>query len=334
MNKQLLLGDEALAQGALDAGLSGVYAYPGTPSTEITEYIQAAPEQKERAIHSRWSANEKTAMEAALGMSFAGKRALVCMKHVGMNVAADCFVNAGITGVRGGLIVVAADDPGMHSSQNEQDSRFYGDFALVPIFEPSNQQEAYDMAYHGFDFSEQTGEPVLMRLVTRLAHSRAGVERLEPQAPPTLAAVEDARQFVLLPGIARRRYHALLEKQADLLKASEESPYNSYVDGNDKSVGIVACGIGGYLQPSPEGREAYPGGGFGCAPESPACSCQRTIAAFCFPELGCRASFGAPPCFCASRRFSAERLPIDRQRQGAIGLGQPLRHGEYFVRQF
>ena len=244
MNKQLLLGDEALAQGALDAGLSGVYAYPGTPSTEITEYIQAAPEQKERAIHSRWSANEKTAMEAALGMSFAGKRALVCMKHVGMNVAADCFVNAGITGVRGGLIVVAADDPGMHSSQNEQDSRFYGDFALVPIFEPSNQQEAYDMAYHGFDFSEQTGEPVLMRLVTRLAHSRAGVERLEPQAPPTLAAVEDARQFVLLPGIARRRYHALLEKQADLLKASEESPYNSYVDGNDKSVGIVACGIG------------------------------------------------------------------------------------------
>ena len=244
MNKQLLLGDEALAQGALDAGLSGVYAYPGTPSTEITEYIQAAPEQKERAIHSRWSANEKTAMEAALGMSFAGKRALVCMKHVGMNVAADCFVNAGITGVRGGLIVVAADDPGMHSSQNEQDSRFYGDFALVPIFEPSNQQEAYDMAYHGFDFSEQTGEPVLMRLVTRLAHSRAGVERLEPQALPTLADVEDARQFVLLPGIARRRYHALLEKQADLLKASEESPYNCYVDGNDKSVGIVACGIG------------------------------------------------------------------------------------------
>ena len=255
MNKQLLLGDEALAQGALDAGLSGVYAYPGTPSTEITEYIQAAPEARERNVHSRWSANEKTAMEAALGMSFAGKRALVCMKHVGMNVAADCFVNAAITGVRGGLIVVAADDPGMHSSQNEQDSRFYGDFALIPIYEPGNQQEAYEMAYHGFDFSEQTGEPVLMRLVTRLAHSRAGVTRLQPKDAPSLPAVDDARQFVLLPGIARRRYHALLEKQAELLKASEESPYNRYVDGADKSLGIVACGIGyNYLM------ENYPDG--------------------------------------------------------------------------
>lgn len=255
MNKQLLLGDEALAQGALDAGLSGVYAYPGTPSTEITEYIQAAPEARERKVHNRWSANEKTAMEAALGMSFAGKRALVCMKHVGMNVAADCFVNAAITGVRGGLIVVAADDPGMHSSQNEQDSRFYGDFALIPMYEPSNQQEAYEMAYRGFDFSEQTGEPVLMRLVTRLAHSRSGVIRHEPQTVPVLPAVSDASQFVLLPGIARRRYRALLEKQTELLKASEESPYNLYTDGLDKSLGIIACGIGyNYLM------ENYPDG--------------------------------------------------------------------------
>ena len=255
MKKQLLLGDEALAQGALDAGLSGVYAYPGTPSTEITEYIQGAPETAERKVHSRWSANEKTAMEAALGMSFAGKRAMVCMKHVGMNVAADCFVNAGITGVRGGLLVVAADDPGMHSSQNEQDSRFYGDFSLIPMYEPSNQQEAYDMARSGFDFSEQTGEPVLMRLVTRLAHSRAGVECREAQIPPTLPAVDDARQFVLLPGIARQRYHALLEKQPALVQASEESPYNLYTDGTDKSLGIVACGIGyNYLM------ENYPDG--------------------------------------------------------------------------
>ena len=111
MSKQLLLGDEAIAQAALDAGLSGVYAYPGTPSTEITEYIQMAPITTERNIHNRWCANEKTAMEAALGMSFVGKRALVCMKHVGMNVAADCFVNSAITGVKGGLIVIAADDP-------------------------------------------------------------------------------------------------------------------------------------------------------------------------------------------------------------------------------
>ncbi|MEG2574181.1 MAG: indolepyruvate ferredoxin oxidoreductase, partial [Bacteroides sp.] len=163
MSKQLLLGDEAIAQAAIDGGLSGVYAYPGTPSTEITEYIQSSPRTKELNIHCRWSSNEKTAMEAALGMSFVGKRALVCMKHVGMNVAADCFINSAITGVKGGLIVVAADDPSMHSSQNEQDSRFYGDFALIPMYEPSNQQEAYDMMYSGFEFSEQMGEPILMR---------------------------------------------------------------------------------------------------------------------------------------------------------------------------
>ena len=176
MSKQLLLGDEAIAQAALDAGLSGVYAYPGTPSTEITEYIQASPITATRNIHNHWCTNEKTAMEAALGMSFAGKRSLICMKHVGMNVAADCFINAAITGVKGGMIVVAADDPSMHSSQNEQDSRFYGDFSLIPMYEPSNQQEAYDMVYDGFRFSEEMGEPILLRIVTRLAHSRSGVE--------------------------------------------------------------------------------------------------------------------------------------------------------------
>lgn len=255
MSKQLLLGDEAIAQAALDAGLSGVYAYPGTPSTEITEYIQAAPVTAERGIHCQWSANEKTALEAALGMSFAGKRSLVCMKHVGMNVAADCFINSAITGVKGGMIVVAADDPGMHSSQNEQDSRFYGDFALIPMYEPSNQQEAYDMVRSGFDYSEQTGEPVLMRMVTRLAHSRAGVECREERAQNELSFSDDPRQFVLLPGIARRRYKALLEKQEQFVKASEASPYNRYTDGTDKRMGIVACGIAyNYLM------ENYPDG--------------------------------------------------------------------------
>ncbi|MCI1648000.1 MAG: indolepyruvate ferredoxin oxidoreductase, partial [Bacteroides sp.] len=244
MSKQLLLGDEAIAQGALDAGLSGVYAYPGTPSTEITEYIQMAPISAERSIHNRWCANEKTAMEAALGMSFVGKKALVCMKHVGMNVAADCFINAAITGAKGGLIVVAADDPSMHSSQNEQDSRFYGDFALIPMYEPSNQQEAYDMVYSGFAFSEKIGEPLLMRMVTRLAHSRSGVERKEPQQQNELSFSSDPRQFVLLPGIARKRYKALLERQASFIEASENSPYNKYFDGPNKKLGIVACGIG------------------------------------------------------------------------------------------
>lgn len=259
MGKQLLLGDEAIAQAALDAGLSGVYAYPGTPSTEITEYIQQATAGADSHIHSRWCTNEKTAMEAALGMSFAGKRALVCMKHVGMNVAADCFINAAITGVKGGLIVVAADDPSMHSSQNEQDSRFYGDFSLVPMYEPSNQQEAYDMAYHGFRFSEQTGEPLLMRMVTRLAHSRSGVERQSPQPQNEISFSDDPRQFILLPGNARKRYRTLLQRQAEFIQASETSPYNRYTDGPNKKLGIVACGIGyNYLMENyPDGCE-YP----------------------------------------------------------------------------
>jgi len=120
MQKLLLLGDEAIAQGAIDAGISGVYAYPGTPSTEITEYIQSSSEAKERKIRSSWSANEKTAMESAIGMSYAGKKSLVCMKHVGLNVAADAFVNSAITGANGGLVVLSADDPSMHSSQNDK----------------------------------------------------------------------------------------------------------------------------------------------------------------------------------------------------------------------
>ena len=259
MSKQLLLGDEAIAQAALDAGLSGVYAYPGTPSTEITEYIQMAPITAEKNIHNRWCSNEKTAMEAALGMSFAGKRSLVCMKHVCMNVAADCFINSAITGIKGGLIVIAADDPSMHSSQNEQDSRFYGDFSLIPMYEPSNQQEAYDMVYNGFNFSEQTGEPILMRMVTRLAHSRSGVERKEQQPQNEISFSEDPRQFILLPGNARKRYKALLQRQDEFIKASENSAYNKYTDGPNKKLGIVACGIGyNYLMENyPEGCE-YP----------------------------------------------------------------------------
>ena len=259
MSKQLLLGDEAIAQAALDAGLSGVYAYPGTPSTEITEYIQASPATAARHIHSHWCTNEKTAMEAALGMSFAGKRSLVCMKHVGMNVAADCFINAAITGVKGGVIVVAADDPSMHSSQNEQDSRFYGDFSLIPMYEPSNQQEAYDMVYGGFHFSEEMGEPILLRIVTRLAHSRSGVESKAEQPQNDLSFSDDPRQFILLPGNARKRYKALLQRQEEFIKASEDSPYNRYQDGPNKRLGIVACGIGyNYLMENyPEGCE-YP----------------------------------------------------------------------------
>lgn len=246
MEKRLLLGDEAIALGAIHAGLSGVYAYPGTPSTEITEFIQTNALAKERGIHSRWCTNEKTAMEAALGMSYAGKRALVCMKHVGMNVCADAFINSAITGVQGGLVVLAADDPSMHSSQNEQDSRFYGKFALVPIFEPSNQQEAYDMMSVAFDFSEAIKEPVLLRVVTRLAHSRAGVVVKEPREQNDINISTDA--WVLLPGIARKKYDALIGKQDAMQMASNTSDFNKseYTDYDKKAekTGIVACGIG------------------------------------------------------------------------------------------
>jgi indolepyruvate ferredoxin oxidoreductase alpha subunit len=243
MQRLLLLGDEAIAQAALDAGLSGIYAYPGTPSTEITEFIQSSKQAKQDKVHSTWSANEKTAMESALGMSYAGKRAMVCMKHVGLNVAADPFVNSAITGANGGLIIVAADDPSMHSSQNEQDSRFFGKFALVPVLEPLNQQEAYDMVHYGFDFSERYKIPVMMRITTRLAHSRAGVKRRDPRKKNDLKLPENLQQFVLLPAIARKRYQHLLKLQVAFGQESETSTFNQYMEGPDKSLGIIVCGI-------------------------------------------------------------------------------------------
>ncbi len=242
--RKLLLGDEAIAQGALDAGLSGVYAYPGTPSTEITEYIQDSPLAKERGVHSRWSTNEKTAMEAALGMSFMGKRALVCMKHVGLNVCADPFVNSAMTGTNGGIIVLVADDPSMHSSQDEQDSRFYGKFAMIPTFEPSSQQEAYDMMAEAYDFSEKMQLPVLMRVTTRMAHSRAVVEVRDKARPQNeLNYKAQASNWVLLPAFARKRNEVVTGQQPMLEQYAVESRYNKYVDGADHSLGIIASGI-------------------------------------------------------------------------------------------
>ena len=259
MDKRLLLGDEAIALGALHSGLSGVYAYPGTPSTEITEFIQNATgygretyvicdhELKANGdIHSRWCSNEKTAMEAGLGMSYAGKRALVCMKHVGMNVCADPFVNSAITGVNGGLVILAADDPSMHSSQDEQDSRFYAKFAMIPVFEPSSQQEAYDMMADAYSLSESLRLPVMMRVVTRLAHSRANVEvkseaRAENQLNP-----DSGRHWVLLPAIARKNYLELIDKQNDMKAAAASSRYNQLTTIGTPSgrLGVIACGIG------------------------------------------------------------------------------------------
>ena len=248
--KKLLLGDEAIALGAIDAGLSGVYAYPGTPSTEITEYIQGNTLAKERGIHSRWCTNEKTAMEAALGMSFMGKRALVCMKHVGMNVCADPFVNSAMTGVNGGVVVLVADDPSMHSSQDEQDSRFYGKFAMIPTFEPSNQQEAYDMMEAAFDYSEQQCLPVLMRVTTRMAHSRAVVEVKEEARPENGMNYNSvAANWVLLPANARKRNDKVTAQQIQLEEDAAKSKYNSLSPALPKGkgekcpLGIIASGI-------------------------------------------------------------------------------------------
>lgn len=243
MQKLMLLGDEAIAQGAIDAGISGIYAYPGTPSTEISEYVRTSKEAKGKNIIATWCANEKTAAEAALGMSYAGKRTMCCMKHVGLNVAADAFINSSITGANGGIIFVIADDPSMHSSQNEQDSRFYGKFAMIPVLEPSNQQEAYDMVHYGFELSEKFRIPVMMRVTTRLAHSRAGVARKEAREQNTFHLPENLRQFVLLPGIARKQYKDLLNNQVNFENESQNSAFNTYFDGKDKSMGIVACGL-------------------------------------------------------------------------------------------
>ncbi len=239
----LLLGDEAVARAALDAGISGVYAYPGTPSTEITEYIQQDPDAIARNVHRQWCANEKTAMEEALGMSYAGKRALVCMKHVGLNVAADPFVNSAITGVGGGLVVAVADDPSMHSSQNEQDSRFYARFAYIPLLEPSTQQEAYEMVRAAFDYSEQLRLPIVVRLVTRLAHSRADVCPTPPRPENPLAPASEPSRWVLLPVHARKNWDVLTRRWPEITAASQSLPWNRFFPGPDRRLGIVAAGI-------------------------------------------------------------------------------------------
>ena len=258
--KNILLGNEALAQGAIDAGISGVYAYPGTPSTEITEYIQKSKIAQELKIHSLWCVNEKTAMEAALGMSYAGKRALTVMKHVGLNVAADVFMNMSVAGVNGGLVVVVADDPSMHSSQNEQDSRYYGKFAMIPILEPTNQQETYNITKYAFNLSEKLKLPVLIRMVTRLSHSRAGVETGNRVKQNSIQLPTDSSQFSLIPMYARGRYNNLVSLQNTIQEESENSAFNLFKNAPNTSIGIIACGIAyNYLMENFEGEDCpYP----------------------------------------------------------------------------
>ena len=237
--KKLLSGNEAFALGAYHAGLRVAAAYPGTPSTEILENLS-----RYKDIHAEWSTNEKVAMEVGMGACYAGVRALVSMKHVGLNVAADPFMAAAFTGVRGGLVIITADDPGMHSSQNEQDNRYYAKFARIPLLEPSDSQEAYDMTRLAFDISERFDTPVLVRTTTRISHAKTVVEvngeRKTPESPA--AFKRDLSKFVMLPVNARQR-HPLAEERLVKLEDSVDSfGLNKTIAGGRK-LGVITSGI-------------------------------------------------------------------------------------------
>ncbi|MBN1812246.1 MAG: indolepyruvate ferredoxin oxidoreductase subunit alpha [Anaerolineae bacterium] len=240
MDKELLSGNEAVARGAYEAGVRVAAAYPGTPSTEILENLA-----KYDAVYSEWSPNEKVALDVAIGATYAGSRAMVVMKHVGLNVAADAFFYASMTGMEAGLVLVCADDPNMYSSQNEQDNRNYAKFARVPCLEPSDSQEAKDMVGMALDMSEQFDGPVMLRLTTRISHSDTLVE------PGTRAALElaeppeyriDCTKYVMVPGNARRRHPVIEERIKKAKEFAETFSYNR-VEMGDTSLGIVTGGV-------------------------------------------------------------------------------------------
>jgi indolepyruvate ferredoxin oxidoreductase alpha subunit len=244
MKEMVLLGDEALALGALHAGVSGCFGYPGTPSTEILEYLVDNFEKKGMPV-AQWCANEKTAYETALGVSFAGKRAIVTMKHVGLNVAADPFMNSSLCQIKGGLVCVVADDPSMHSSQGEQDTRFYADFAMVPLFEPTNQQEAYEMIGEAFEISERFAVPVIMRMVTRLAHSRAVVHPVDAARSENALGKGSPADWMLLPALARKNYDKMIAKQANLADWAFSYARNALtINPKRKDLAIITSGLG------------------------------------------------------------------------------------------
>ncbi|NLG25770.1 MAG: indolepyruvate ferredoxin oxidoreductase subunit alpha [Clostridiales bacterium] len=243
-----MLGNEAIARGAWEAGARVVSSYPGTPSTEITEAVARYP-----GIYAEWAANEKVGLEVAVGASLGGARAMSCMKHVGLNVAADPLYTAAYTGVNAGLLVVVADDPGMHSSQNEQDSRFHARASMTPMLEPSDSQECLDFAKLAFELSERYDTPVLLRTTTRIAHARSPVtqgERAEFSGAPYK---KDIQKNVMMPGMARGR-HILVEKRMDALaRDGADMPINR-LEMRDAKVGVVCSGIAYQYV-----REALPG---------------------------------------------------------------------------
>jgi len=240
MEKKYLLGNEAIAYGLLEGGIEGAFAYPGTPSSEITEKLITL--SREYDFYAEWSINEKVAYENAYGVSLAGKRAAVIMKHVGLNVASDAFMTSAYTGIVGGLVIIVADDPFAHSSQNEQDSRRYALFAKVPCFEPSSIQEAKDMAAFAFAFSEKTGLPVIIRSVTRISHGKSDVILGEIPARNRVSSFEkNPAKLVMIPANARIALRELNKKQETIRREMEEIPFNIKEEGG--KTGIIAAGI-------------------------------------------------------------------------------------------
>ncbi|MCD6501931.1 indolepyruvate ferredoxin oxidoreductase subunit alpha, partial [bacterium] len=249
----LLSGNEAIARGAYEAGVRVATAYPGTPSTEILESIVKYKDD----IYCEWAPNEKVAVEVGQGASFGGARTITTMKHVGVNVAADPLFSFAYTGVNGGFILISADDPGMHSSQNEQDNRRYAEFMKIPLLEPSDSREARDMVVIGMDISERFNTPLMLRMSTRLCHSLGLVEQKERVDVPVKDYTPDFKQRVVIPAHARVLHAALEKRLAKLAEYAESSPMNRVVDGDwtfeGKRIGIVSSGISFQYA-----REAFP----------------------------------------------------------------------------
>ena len=233
-----LTGNEAIARGAWEAGVRVAAAYPGTPSTEIMESLGDYPAAD---LHAQWSTNEKVALDVAIGAALTGQRALAAMKHVGLNVAADSFMSQTYIGTNAGLVLVVCDDPGIHSSQNEQDSRIYGQFAMVPILEPGDAQEALEMTRQAFELSEQFDTIVLVRSTTRLSHTRSAVTLGERTEAPARSFIEQPAKNVMIPAHARGRHVAIIEREARLRSHFETSPLNRWEPG-DTSIGVITAG--------------------------------------------------------------------------------------------
>jgi indolepyruvate ferredoxin oxidoreductase alpha subunit len=230
-----MMGNEAIARGAWEAGVKVAAAYPGTPSTEILEFLGAFPEED---LCAQWSTNEKVALDVAIGGSFAGVRSFAAMKHVGLNVAADALMSKTYIGVNAGLVLVVCDDPGIHSSQNEQDTRLYGKLAMVPILEPSDAQEALDFTRFAFELSERFDTPVIVRSTTRLSHTRSGVVPGERREPPSRGFVERPEKNVMIPSHARLRHPALLEREQGLLEYLNDSDLIRWEPGSAET-GVI-----------------------------------------------------------------------------------------------